>query len=117
MKLKIKEAFVIEGDLYKVRNADGDPLHTFGCSVGVETEAGQRLQHNTFWSPGHKHFNEEEYCGDVVLQSRRQAQVFADRVMAVGEIDAAHWSLIPEEPSLEERWASYAEEERRERGY
>jgi hypothetical protein len=34
-----------------------------------------------------------------------------------GEINLAHWELIPEELSLEEKFALYAEEDRRERGY
>jgi hypothetical protein len=114
MKLKVKEAYVIEGPLYEVRGPD-EPLYTFSCTVGVETVAGQQLQHNTFLAPGHEDCRDEDYHGAVCLFSRKTAQEFADKVKARGEIDTAYWSLIPTPPTLEERWAMYALEEQRER--
>jgi hypothetical protein len=73
MKLKIKAAFVIEGALYEVRGFE-ETLVCFNSYVGVETVAGQKLQHKTFVSPGHVYYNDEEYRGNVVIASRPVAE-------------------------------------------
>jgi hypothetical protein len=113
MKTYITEVRVVEGNLYSTVGEDGETI-SFSCVVQALAYKGAWLQHKLFLAEGHAE-NEDGFS--FAVNSREAAQRFADRVSAQGFIESLLWEVVPEEPSLQERWHDeYLREVREERG-
>lgn len=100
MKIKITSAYVMAGNVYEFLGEDGY-YTTSSYQVGVVTVDGRKLFHSEFLAKGHG--VDEEGFNCVNYNAKNKAQQFADKVAAVGVISDSRWSVIQEQPSLEER--------------
>jgi len=80
---------VIEGPLYEVPGEDG-MIVTFTCLVGCQTEDGGNWIHKTAMFVGHEFVNDEDYTGNVLSMSRRNAEEF---IKTITTFDQDVWEL------------------------
>jgi hypothetical protein len=97
MKLKVDSVRVEEGSLYGVSGECG-PLNCFCCGV-VARAAGKWYRHSTFVVMGHE--MTEDGWNVPNWNAKNEAEAFARKVEARGEIALAHWEPVQDPPSLE----------------
>jgi hypothetical protein len=107
----VQRVEVEEGGLYEVMGEDS-LLTCFCCGVIAVTDKGE-FRHSTFVERGHG-YSEREGVNYANPNARSNAQRFADKVSARGQIDLTYWEPV-RRVSLEARLDRWALEEMAER--
>ena len=113
MKIKIHTVGVSEGGLYEVRGEDCSHF-VFDSFIVATLADGRQLVSKTLCVRGAIQDDEEGFFYPN-RNYKAQVSAFIERVQRRGVIDSDLWSEMPQEDSLEERWAGYAQEEEMER--
>jgi hypothetical protein len=112
MKIKIHTVGVSQGGLYEVRGEDCSHF-VFDSHIVATLADGRQLVSLTLFVSG------EVKCEDGFSRPnynyKNEVAALLERVQRRGVIESDLWSEMPQEESLEERWAGYAEEEEMER--